>query len=133
MHECWITTHDPHGSDDEWFIYVQRATRVGGLPKPGDRVLFYETGNKGPDGQVGRKALVCAAEVVGGIRKRMPPKGKWLHEIPCSSPHVARRVLKTLAMLAALGLPKTTPIHTWRGLKPIEPEQYDALGKMMGI
>jgi hypothetical protein len=66
----WITTHYPHGPNDRWYVYLQSKQRKDGIPQRGNKVLFYETALKNGEG-----ALVCAAEVCGEVRDRVPPAG----------------------------------------------------------
>lgn len=133
MHPFWIATHDPHGPDDRWDIYLKADTRAGGLPNVGHKVLFYETENVGPDGRKGRKALVVAADVAGTLRDRLPPKGQWRFEIECTEPKEATTKVSRDEMLAALGLKLTTPLFTWKGLKNISEPEYLKLREMMGL
>lgn len=133
MNPFWIATHDPHGADDSWNVYLTRPQRSSGLPTTGHKVLFYETGKVGPDGQKGRQALVCAGKVIDGLRDRVPPKGKFQYEIPCSEPERATQAVSCAEMLSLLGLPPKTPLFTWQGLKNISESQYARLREMMNV
>jgi hypothetical protein len=133
MHPFWIATHDPHDPDDRWQIYLKEQKRAGGLPSLGHKVLFYETENVSSGGLKGRKALVCAAEIVGRLQERRPPKGEWRYEIPCSEPQIATRTVSRDEMLSALGLKLSTPLFTWRGLKNISEPEYLKFRQMMGL
>lgn len=75
MHPFWIATHDPHGPDDQWYVYLKDRERAGGVPQVGHGVLFYETENLGPSGSKGRKALVCGAGDWRGATEGAP-KGR---------------------------------------------------------
>ncbi|MGI8424195.1 MAG: hypothetical protein ACR2NO_08835 [Chloroflexota bacterium] len=82
MATYWITAHDPHDADDRWFLYLKeegkdKGERLGN----GDRVLFYETGNRNATGQKGRKRLCYDAKVVDRLEPRRPPKEPWAYQV----------------------------------------------------
>jgi hypothetical protein len=133
MHPFWIATHDPHGPDDEWHVYLKSRDRSGGVPERGHKVLFYETENVGPDGRKGRKAIVCAGEVTGRLQERIPPKGDWRYELPCGELEHAAKLVGRDEMLSSLGLKLTMPLFTWKGLKNLSQAQYFKLRELMGL
>lgn len=125
--------HDPHGPEDRWDVYLRRPSHHAGLPKPRDCVLFYETGNKAPEGREGRKQFVGEAEVAGELRDRMPPKGPWRHEIRCEALLQAPRAVGPAEMLKVLELPPKFPLFALGGLKRITQGQYRELRRRMGL
>lgn len=67
------------------------------------------------------------------MQPRVPPKGDWRYEIPCSKPESAAKLVSRADMLAALSLKATTPLFTWKGLKTISEAEHRALRHLMGL
>lgn len=155
MASHWITVHWPHPAEDDhpWDVYFRKGREAdGSLMSVGDKVFFYQTmtvyGERpktvrrlanGVWSEVplapGAGAIVRLGEVVHPLAD-LPADyvrydygdggtAEWKTHVRCGQfeagqPLRARTVGGIVPELRK-------PVHTWRGIHQLRPEEYDAL------